>query len=568
MLRIFQQLIAAFFERMAQNSFAAANVWLEGSVSAMQIPSEVLQEELRQLFTVPDGAERLSALFANFASSPQTSDFFEWFLKFCTERLQPSLWADQTLLLSLLTSGVHEVGLDVVEYLRRATNAQPELAEDPVVFKAALQVCISSVNAFNENFLMLPASRETLIEACRGEPMTPEDPDSDDPDSVDEEDDDRWAGRSWPLDTFPGGFLRSLPSTYCDKGFLLKAACHVDDAGVSFKVLPKQLKADRAVATAFAKRQVGILECLPDSLMQDRRLLRKGLAVEPHAIEALPKECWRDERLVDLVATKWGATFFISDVGTMHSSRKELVLKLAAQDFNTLFFVPRFYGRDAQVVEAALTSEYARWAASKERKEARHASRLLQMVWEEVVADVLKTNVTFLQKLLPANGALFRLCSIGQRGDPLLVFAAVSQDAAALKAVDESFWNSRKRRRINSDSKCKEGEDVDNVARKLLSINSESWLYLPQDVKQRLKLEAFECCVCYQLPKKEIRQCLEGGHLICQDCVEKVLKEAAYMVPRCPVCRCYVWNEDDIFSYGARNRFAETELRARLREQA
>ena len=519
----------------------------------LQIPSEPLQEDLQHLFAAPDGVNRLIALFQNFASSPQTLGFFAWFLDFCTEQLQTCLWADREVVVSLLASGLHDEGLDVVEYLCRATYTQPELAEDKCVFELALAVDISSVNAFSEHFLARDESRRALIQACRGTKLQGEN---------------KWGGRSWPLDTFPCGFLKSLPSTYCEKEFLLEAACHVDDAGVSFKELPEALRADRDVTLAFVESQVGILGCLPTSLLQDREVLRKGLKEEPRAIEVLPQELWQDEELVEIAALGWGATFFVSDIGKLHSHRRDLVLKLASKDFNTLFFTPRYYGHVAEVVEAALTSEYARWAGVRGRKEARHASQLIQMMWNDVVADVLKLDTTFLKKLLSSNGTLLGLCKKHQRGDPTLVFAAVSNDAAALKDVDESFWRSHKRRRINATdgARCNDTTDTDDMARKLLSANLECWLYLPPEVKQRLKLDKFECCVCYQLPGKEIRQCLEGGHLICQSCVDQILKEAVYAIPRCPVCRCYVWTDDNIFSYGARNRFAEKALQEQLRE--
>jgi len=524
----------------------------------MSAPAEDQQAELRELFALPDGVERLKALFTALAQSPQTTEFVKWFLHFCTEQLEPGVWADRAVLTALLASRLDEEGFDVVEYLCRATCAAPELAEDKELFEASLKVCVSSVNAFKDNFLTLPESRATLVVACRDCKIRT--------DGFDD-----WRGRFWPLDNYPLGFLASLPSAYCEKQFLLAAAVHVEDAGVSFRRLPAELRSDREVAIAFAQKQTGILECLPDALLRDREVLRAGLNEEPRALLALPKELWRDEELAQVAALKWGATFFSSEVGKLHHGCKALVLIVAASDFNTLFFVPRFYGCDAEVVEVALTSSYARWASANERRDARHASRLLRLAWDEVVAESLKADAAFLLRLLASNGSLLRLCPESQRTDLLFVAAAVASDASVLGDVGDGFWRPGKRRRLEGkgDAKrCCAEEAVDSLARRLLNINLECWLYLPSEVKARLQLEAFECCVCYKLPDREIRQCIEGGHLICRECAEKLLNDPVVALARCPVCRCVAWVDrasgPDDCDYGARNRFAEKELAKRL----
>jgi hypothetical protein len=540
---------------MASDNSAAAQAWLEQSVSSvLPIPSEVLRGQLQQLFAALDGMSRLMALFHNLDSSAQSQEFFEWLLEFCTEQLQPSLWADRRVVVSLLRSGLHEDGLDTVEYLGRAARAEPTLGNDTEVFELALEISISSVSIFSENFLILDESRKMLIQACRGVRLPGEN---------------QWSGRSWPMDTFPCGLLGCLPATYLERDFLIEAASHVNDAGASYRSLPEALKEDRDVAIAFAEKQQGILICLPTQLFQDREVLRKGLNAEPHAIEALPPDLWRDDELVEIAALGWGASFFATDIGKLHAHRGDLVLKLAALNFSTLFFTPRSFGSDAEVVEAALTSPYAHWAGAKETWAARNAWNLLRLVWGGIVADVLKSDKNFVKKLLFSNGSLFGLCDTHQRADQALLFAAVSSDATALRDVDGSFWWPHKRRRVDPDGDAMRSHSVgsDDMARKLLSVNLECWSHLPADVKQQLKLDAFECCVCYQLPREEIRQCFEG-HLICRECVNRILREAAFVMPRCPVCRSYVWTNDDIFSYGARNRFAERELQERIAVRA
>jgi len=69
------------------------------------------------------------------------------------------------------------------------------------------------------------------------------------------------------------------------------------------------------------------------------------------------------------------------------------------------------------------------------------------------------------------------------------------------------------------------------------------------------KEEELHCIVCFELPPTYILQC-ENGHLMCQECFDKVVD---YMKPTCPTCRVKL-NRD----LPTRNLFAETVLSSLL----
>eukprot|EP00808_Paulinella_micropora_P009501 g29655.t1 len=74
----------------------------------------------------------------------------------------------------------------------------------------------------------------------------------------------------------------------------------------------------------------------------------------------------------------------------------------------------------------------------------------------------------------------------------------------------------------------------------------------PSPLKPRLfKEEDLQCLVCFDLPPSHIFQC-ENGHLLCEDCHNKVLDSAK---PQCPSCRQKLTRD-----HPTRNRFAENVL--------
>ena len=543
---------------MGDGRFETARAWLERSTSQKEIPGEILEDELLHLLLLQDGRGRLVQFFIDLDDCPpQKREFLAWFLDFCTGRLPASLWAEKEILLFAIKSDLSTDGMDVVEFLRRACANRPELAEDSELLDASLRMCLSSVVAFAPSLLMKPESKTMVSVFCRGIYTR----------SVD--DYGSWSGTSWPLKSYPKGFLSYLPENYMDKEFVVDAACFVDDEGASFALLPQELRGDRDVALAFVFRQRGILRNVPTLLWNDRDFLRTGVAMDPQELEKLPQRYWHDEDIIETAVSSWGAEFFSSPVGRLHKGKKEFIMKTIHSAFEVLHRTTPELSSDAEVVEAAMTGCDARDALTGSDKV--HFQRL-QMVWDVCVSYALKSNFTFLKKILSQNGRLLRLLERRHRSDPTLVMEAVRNDEAALLDIDPVFWNQRrKRRKVDLEGDRELGvNDAEQLARALLRENRGCWSYLPSDIKVQLDLEKFECCVCYDLPKLEIRQCLEGGHFVCSPCAGKILAASDFSPrpPACPICRgdvvCLAVDRDCCCVYGARNRLAEQELAARI----
>jgi hypothetical protein len=543
---------------MGDREFETARAWLEWDRSQKELPPKDLDEELIKIFSLQDGRERLVQFIVDLDDCPpQKCEFLEWFLEFCTKKLPASLWAEKEILLFLIRSDLKTDGLDVVEFLRRACANRPELAEDSELLDASLRMCLSSVVAFAPSFLMKLESRAIVSVFCRGVYARSDD------------DYGSWSGTLWPLKSYPRGFLSCLPENYIDKQFMVEAACFVNDRGASFALLPQELRGDREVALAFVFRQPGILRNVPPLLWNDRDFLRTGVAMDPQELEKLPERYWNDEDVIEAAVSSWGAEFFSSPVGKMHKGRKDFIVKTVHSAFEVLHRTTPELSSDAEVVEAAMTGCDARDALSGLDKE--HLQRL-QAVWDLRVSYALKSNFSFLKRLLSQNGRLLRLLERRHRSDPTLVVEAVRNDGAALLEVDPVFWNQRlKRRKVDVEGDGDPGvNDAVRLARALLRENRGCWSYLPSDIKLQLDLEKFECCVCYDLPKLEIRQCLEGGHFVCTPCAGKILAASDFspQPPVCPVCRgdvvCLAVDRDCCCVYGARNRLAEQELAARI----
>jgi len=538
----------------------AARAWLERTTLQREVPTEVLEKELLRIFLLKDGRGRLVQFLIDLDDCPpQKREFLAWFLDFCTGSLPASLWAEKEILIFLMKSDLSGDGMDVVEFLRRACEKRPELSEDFELLEASLQTCLSSVVVFGQAFLLEPEARAALTSCCKGAYTRAED------------DFGSWSGTVWPLILYPKGFLSCLPAAYIDKDFMVEAACFVDDGGVSFSQLPWELKEDREVALAFVLRQRGILSNVSSLLWNDHDFLRTGVAMDPQELEKLPPKYWDDEVLLETAISSWGAAFFLSPVGRMHAGRKDFILKTVPSAFEVIHLTTPDLASDAEVLEAALTGCDARDALSGVDKA--HLQRL-QAVWDRHVSYSLKSCFGFLKKILGQNGRLLRFLEQRHRRDLTLVVEAVRHDGAALLDADPAIWNQRcKRRKVDAEGRRESGSvrgEGSQLARALLRENRGCWNYLPSDLKAQLDLEKFECCVCYDLPTAEIRQCLEGGHFVCLPCANGILAASDFspLHPACPVCRgdvvCLAADRDSRCVYGARNRLAEKELAAGL----
>lgn len=521
-----------------------------------RLPDKDLEAELRLLFSLADGRERFLQLLTDLDDRPpQSLEFFVWFLDFCTERLSPTLWADKEVLRVVLLSDLNADGMDVLELLRRACAAEPFLRRDFGLLVASLGVSLGAVTIFDVTFLEERSPKDVLIVACRGYYSL---------------ENNRWSGATWPLSRHPTGFLSYLPSSYLEKSFLIEAASYVHDEGTSFDLLPLALKADRDVALAFADKQCGILRYVPTSLFEDKDLLRAGLSRDPQELENLPRKFWEDEDLLPTVVASWGASFFASPLGAGLKKRKDLMLLLASECFDVLLYAAPELAFDEDLVEAAMTGKEAKTAlATSDRND----TQRLKKAWDCGVALALKSNPVFLKRLLSQNGRLLFLLERHHRSDRSLVTEAVRHEGAALKDADPSFWSySGKRRKTEASEEARTNDEL-LLAKSLIQENRGCWSFLPKHLRRLLDLEDFECCVCYDLPKEEIRQCLEGTHLICSPCANSLLMQAdasrlPSTLPVCPVCRgdvaCFTFDLATPLVYGARNRLAERELAARI----
>jgi hypothetical protein len=299
-------------------------------------------------------------------------------------------------------------------------------------------------------------------------------------------------------------------------------------------------------------------------LLDDMDFWHLGLQQDPYEFEWLPP-CYReDEALLRTTAVSWGGAFFSSPAGRPHRGRRSLVLAAVGESFDILRHASPELRADEEVVEAAMTGEASHAALTGMCGVAR---RQLRETWEEGVAPPLKANPEFLKRLLEQQGRLLGVLSREQRGDPTLVLHAVKNDGAALAEADTALWSlGPKRRRVVEAAKVLDPNHL-GLARALLQANQGCWSFLPPRLKRHLGLEHFECCVCLDLPIEEIRQCIEGGHLICGPCSRAVVAAAdqALQPPTCPVCRGDVTSfVTGGFVYGARNRLAENDLAARL----
>jgi len=525
-----------------------------------RLPDKDLEAELQLLFSLADGRARFIQLLVDLDDRPpQPLEFFAWFLDFCTERLSPTLWAEKEVLRFALLSDLNADGMDVLELLRRACAANPFLRREFELLVASLGVSLGVVAIFDLTFLEecpdKPDERpkDLLTAACRGSHFQ-----------------DRWSGTTWPLLMYPTGFLSYLPSSYLEKSFLIEAASYVHDEGTSYDLLPLALKADRDIALAFADKQCGILRYFPTSLFEDKTLLRAGLSRDPYELENLPRKYWEDDDLLPTVVASWGASFFASPLGTGLKGRKDLLLLLASDCFDVLLNAAPELAFDEDLVEAAMTGKEAQTALATEDGK---GIQRLKTAWDCGVALVLKSNPVFLKRLLSQNGRLLFLLERHHRSDRSLVTEAVRHEGAALKDADPSFWSfSGKRRKTEASEEARTNDEL-LLAKSLIRENRGCWSFLPKHLRRLLDLEDFECCVCYDLPKGEIRQCLEGTHLICAPCANSLLMQTdasrlSSTLPGCPVCRgdvaCLTFDLETPLVYGARNRRAERELAARI----
>ena len=139
----------------------------------------------------------------------------------------------------------------------------------------------------------------------------------------------------------------------------------------------------------------------------------------------------------------WGVAFFSSPLGRKHNGRKDLLLTVAGESFEVLLHAAPELSFDEDLVEAAMTGQDARSALERTDSV---AGLKLKKAWESGVALSLRSNPTFIKRILSQHGRLLCLLERHQRSDRTFVTEAVRNDGlsknegAFFKPDDQPCW--------------------------------------------------------------------------------------------------------------------------------
>jgi hypothetical protein len=431
-------------------------------------------------------------------------DFKVWLYGFVTERLPASAWCRISALKELFLFCGDSFKMPH-NYLRHAFWSAPDLRNSRTLLEVALVDFqhLHVVDCFSAELLL--QSRDLLELACRG-----------------------W--RDWP-DYEARGFLELLPPELArDRDLALLVAASVRDFGASFRALSPELREDREVALEFLQSGGGRLRDAPAALRVDKDAVCLAVARDGLQLWDADEALRSDPVLLRLAARSAGAAFFRGE-GHAHGDSRELAEEALASDAAPHAVFPLLSARlrsDANLALKALAVEGA-------------ADGLFGEACWAALAEGLKVDAGFVERLLRLRGAWLRFLPDEQRGDRRLVTLAAENEPEALWHAAPQVW------------RCDEGLRVFSTDVLFLC----GWEALPDGARRQLGLERFQCPVCYGLPARVgIRQCKEG-HLLCGACAARLPTPAA-----CPQCRCGMEGRPR----GARCLFAEQELQERLEE--
>jgi hypothetical protein len=109
----------------------------------------------------------------------------------------------------------------------------------------------------------------------------------------------------------------------------------------------------------------------------------------------------------------------------------------------------------------------------------------------------------------------------------------------------------------------------DNAAKVLLN-RRDLWPSIPDHAKRNFpNCEAYQCCICYEIPQQIFMCTVNGCGYICMECSVKL---SALPLPRCPACKSSQLptqrSPGGQMFYGVRDRAAESAISAELKEMA
>ena len=505
-----------------------ASLWLWAPGSLQPPPAAVEAACVTIIVACP---KNFSALLEFWAWRERSVAFTLWLPSF-VHGLPRRVWCVVDVLQKLAVLATRD-GRVIRRYLDDAFDHNPALRGDSGLLSAVLKGSLTSLLAGFSPAVLLE-QRALLEQACiKG-----------------------GACRFWASGPEERGFLETLPLSFSrDRDFLLKAGSKVGDDGRSFQTLSEELRGDKEIVMAFILGSRSGGRCLRHAsvaLRGDREVVAAAIRWCGEMLEEASEELKSDRALVKRVAEAQGGSFFASELGRRVVDCEAVVLAAAVRHLDVLPLASVRLRSSAHFLFKVFTSEVMRKAVLETSGSGDPEENLLRArrAWS-AVDDVLKQDDVFLLKLLRRQAGLLRLFTETQRGDRRLVGAAVWQvpelSRFAAPAVWAGSWGS-----------------VKSFVAKMLHRDRGCWLSLPPTVKERLGLQKYECLVCFGLPKagQQIRQCVQGGHLLCASCSGAVLRSVA---PRCPFCReSLVVGCEKPSQYGARCLFAERELEAAI----